>query len=678
MRPAGRTSHRRAAGAEPEREVRLAAMLRPSRRADALVFTLVLLGVGYFHQGGGWNQNARFALVRSIVEDASFFIDSHLIYERPAGSANPGTLVRVPVRSANFERGGTGYALAWRGQSGALLPVDPAAAGTRKLVGVDDAAATGDVAYFAGHFHPNKAPGTSLLAVPGYALIRSVEALAGLDADSWAVLTFNAWLVSVLSVALVTALGAVLVLRLARGLGSEFGARMAALSFAFATMAWPYGTFLFEHNIIAAALVGALYCVERARALQRRPGDAGAVAARFVHGAGLCAGYAAITNYTMAALVPVFALFLVARTRSSRGLPWYALGVTWPLLTICAYNLACFGTPFTTNYAYQSTMFSTESRVLGVFALPRLDVLVLLLFSPFRGLFFTSPVLLAAVGGLVVLWRARSTRALTALVAAVAAFLLLVNASFNGWDGGWTAVPRYLGPAMGLLALPLVVAFDRWRAVTCGLAAISLAIQLLLTTVDPQVPIGDVGTAGVPVARVFTIDPVTRYVLPLFLSERAWPMLDESIDQAVARAAQVASARGEAAAEIERKSLRLRSDLRAGIERGEGSPFPLGGVLGPVSANPIGIYEGYYYRLFAAGSPEAAGNSFNVGELIFPQSRLSLLPLLLLGGALLALLFQPDDEPAASPAPAAPAPARQPTAPPSASTSRSPGKRRRR
>jgi len=335
--------------------------------------------------------------------------------------------------------------------------------------------------------------------------------------------------------------------------------------------------------------------------------------------------------------------------------------------------------------------------VLGVFALPRIDVLLLLLFSPFRGLFFTSPVLLAAVAGLVVLWRGRTTRPLAMLIAAVGAFLLLVNSSFNGWDGGWTAVPRYLGPGIALLALPLVVAFDRWRALTGALAVVSLLIQLLLTTVDPQVPIGDVGTAGVPIAKVFTIDPMTRYVLPLFLSERAWPMLDESVEQSVARAAKTAASRNVPAAEVEAKSAQLRSDLRARIDGGEGSPFPLGGVTGPVSANPIGVYEGYYYRIFAAGSPEAIGNSFNAGELVFSQSRFSLLPLLLLGSALVVLLFQHEDGAASLTTPAAsrpgvpPAPAAKqetpaatpqpvkPSAPPSpAAPFRTGGKRRRR
>lgn len=606
-------------------------MLHAGRRADILVFLLVLLGAGYFHQGGGWNQNSRFALVRAIVEDAVFFIDDYLIYRRGDAGDADAPLARTPVVRGNFQHDGREFALAWRASDGSLLPVDPAAAGTRPLVAIDVVAASGDVAYHDGHFHPNKGPGTSFLAVPAWALVRSVYSLAGVAADSWAALTYGAWMTSLLSVGLATAAGAVLVLRLARGFGSEQGARLAALAFAFCTMAWPFSTFLFEHNIIAVFLVASVYAVENAAGRRR----AGAM-----HAAGLLAGFSSITNYTMVAFVPMVALFALARGRSPRDLAWFAAGLAWPLMAIGFYNQACFGTIVATNYSYQSAMFMTDNRFLGVFAIPRGDVLVLLLFSPFRGLFFTSPVLLAALAALVALRRRPEMRAWVALIAAVFGFLLLVNAAFNGWDGGWTAVPRYLAPAMGLLALPLAFAFERWKAVTVALASVSFLVQGLLTAVDPQVPLGDVGTAGIQPAEVFTLDPMTRYVVPLFVRERAWPLLDESIETAVARAGEVARQHGLGPAEIRGKSEELRRDLRARVERAEPLPFALGAVRGPVSANPVGVYEGFYFQVHPANSRQATGNSFNVGEFLFPRSRLSLLPLLVLGAVLGALILK--------------------------------------
>ncbi|HXC49764.1 MAG TPA: hypothetical protein VN634_02660 [Candidatus Limnocylindrales bacterium] len=641
---------------------------RASRRADALVFALVLLSAGYFHQGGGWNQNARFALVRSIVEAHTFFIDSYLVYERDPAATD--AFVRVPVRSGNVAHAGSEVALAWRGTSGRMLAIDPAAAGARKLAAVDDVAATGDVAYFDGHFHPNKAPGTSFAAVPGYALVRLVGSVFGANPDSSGALRIGAWLASVLSAGLATAFAAVLILRIARWLASEAAARAAALVFAFATMGWTYGTMLFEHNLIAAALVASVYFVEKEA--RRREGATDADATAFspaLAAAGFFAGYAAITNYTMALVVPVFALFLYTRLRSVRGLVWFGAGVFMPLAVICAYNQACFGTPFTTNYAYESKLFvGSTGKLFGIFALPQLDVASALLFSPFRGLFFTSPVLLVSVAALGLLWRERTLRPLAMLVAAVAVFLLIVNASFNGWDGGWCAVPRYLAPGMALLAIPVAAGFDRWRLMTIGLAAVSFVIQFLLVAVDPQVPIGDVGISGMSVSSVFLIDPMTRYVVPLFTSGRPWPLLEDAIEQNVQQSMRQALARGDAKADVERKADQLRRELRARIESGERTPFELAGVVGPVSANPIGVYEGYYFQKFPAGSDEAAWNSFNAGEYVFPRSRLSLLPLLLIAGGLLALLFQSDDEDTSEPRPVrAPAPA---PAPPSAASGR--------
>ena len=38
-------------------------------RIQWLLFTTAFIAFAYFHQGGGWNQNVRFAMVRAIVEE---------------------------------------------------------------------------------------------------------------------------------------------------------------------------------------------------------------------------------------------------------------------------------------------------------------------------------------------------------------------------------------------------------------------------------------------------------------------------------------------------------------------------------------------------------------------------------------------------------------------------------
>lgn len=46
-------------------------------RPEAALFALVFSAYGYFYQGGGWNPNSRFDLIRSMVERHTFAIDGY-------------------------------------------------------------------------------------------------------------------------------------------------------------------------------------------------------------------------------------------------------------------------------------------------------------------------------------------------------------------------------------------------------------------------------------------------------------------------------------------------------------------------------------------------------------------------------------------------------------------------
>jgi len=63
-------------------------------------------------------------------------------------------------------------------------------------------------------------------------------------------------------------------------------------------------------------------------------------------------------------------------------------------------------------------------------------------------------------------------------------------------------------------------------------------------------------------------------------------------------------------------------------------------ITGPVSVNPIGVYEGWMYRVFPAHSMQARWNSFNAGEFLFEQSRWSLAPLFVVVGLLVVIAMR--------------------------------------
>lgn len=534
------------------------------RRFELLLFALAWSSYAYFHQGGGWNQNGRFALTRALVESRRPWIDDYVVYA-PAGGAGSTALRRLAVRSGVFEDGGRSFALGWYTAGGPLVPLSPDAPPAAILVPVDSVAVTGDLAFARGHVHPNKAPGVSLLAAPGYALILGIERLAGLDPDDARVLTINAWLTGVLSVGLIAAIGVVLFWRLALIVsgGSHGAAMFATIAFAFGTLYFPYATMLYDHDVVAAALVAAFLFAHDAPSSRR------------LALSGLCAGAAIVASYLSAIAAAIVGVYVLARA-GVRGATAFAAGAIPALGVLAAYNVACFGTPLTTNYAWQNPLFKDGGGLLAVFGAPDGSVLAMLLVSPMRGLFAIMPVTALGLLGLVTMTRSRRLRSEGLVCIAMIAHVLLFNVSFKAWHGGWACGPRYLIPALPFLALPIaaVAGISAW--LRYGLLTISIAAMSLAVVVDAQPP-WEVGVdAQSPPPRV---SPIWDVDLPALL---------------------------------------------------HGSP--------PVSTNPGGVFEAMPGRFFPPDSSRARANAFNAGEFFAQGRRVSVLPWALLTAALAYLL----------------------------------------
>jgi hypothetical protein len=647
----------------------------PSRRLQALLFTLTFITFAWFHQGGGWNQNARFAEVRAIVEQGRFAIDDYMVYR-------PGTgrhLVRPPVVGGAFsERGvrhhlawgdwknlGTDAAPHWSKMSALGEPLDSSA--TLAILGEDTC--SGDVGVAPdGHFHPNKPPGASLLAVPPYFVAFHIERLLGIDPDDWWVMTVNAWLCSVFTVGLASALGVVLVLRVAAQMwpGKNRAALAAALSFGFGTTFFPFATLMFDHNITAVLLLASFAAVRNGR-----PASAGA-----------WAGLAAVTNYLAAIPGALFAVWALCRREHDattsecgtqnagrenptsaddaktppsathtphsapsascrRRLRWdaalrFTLGVLPSLAALLTYNVAAFGSPFALNTSFQNPVFKeTAPAFLGMFTMPSWFSALVVTVSPWRGVFALSPVIISATVCLLRRGTMAGLRAERILILACAAYFFLINICFNGFHGGFAAGPRYLIPALPFVCLVLVPAFDRWPRVTTVLAAVSIVQQTLLTVTDALNPLAVGAHAWVDhpdewKEKITGNSIVWRYAWPLFAHGRAWAVIDAKLDEWLRDERAEVEKWGMPPAEIETLATKLRGMARAKIEHGDPEPILLAAIPGPVSVNTLGLWDGTYFQTFPAHSPAVDWASFNVGELLFPKSRWSLAPLLAL------------------------------------------------
>ena len=513
--------------------------MRPPTSADrqiaAWLFLLSLGTYAFFFGGSGFNQNASFDQARAIVERHTLAINAY-------------------------------------------------------------AANTYDVAVRDGRVYPNKPPGTTLLAVAPYALLYAIERAAGADAAHFPLLTLNLYAVTLLVCGVSGALIPPLLFLYARRRGVERRwAAIVALLIAFGAPLFAYSTMLFLH------VPSALFLLLAVDATLDPEGPRAAAAGAF-------AGAAGLTNYLcLPAIVPLAIALLGARTSGPqspdvwsgddrppravarpevgrlrtggpRAILRFVLGGFPFALALLAYQQAAFGHFTRSSIALENPAFLQQGKWLGILAAPSLRALWGVTFSPYRGLFFMSPMLLLVAFG-------RARKAEAAVVAAIALYFLLFNSAFNGWFGGYAIGPRYLLPVVPLLGILLLDLRPRLRPALIALGALSIAINFVATAVDPQPP---------DTVR----NPIVDYELPLLVHGEVPP--DRPVPQW----------------------------LRALY-------------TGHVAVNRVAADEPLPFVRHPPGSPASEWASFNLGETILPQGHWSsLLPVLvwMLGGAWLLIM----------------------------------------
>jgi hypothetical protein len=330
-------------------------------------------------------------------------------------------------------------------------------------------------------YYPAKAPGLSLLGVPIYAAARAVERAQGLDPLAPDVFWWNARILALALSAIPAALGAVVLARLSRALGAPLEAAvLGALAVALGSCYATFASVLYAHTPTAAALAGASYLV-----LAGEPGP------RRAAWAGFLVGLATLATYQAAAAVPLLAGVLALRARRAAPLLAFGAGGLPPLAAFALVHWAEFGSPIKTAYDFQNPEF-TGGREGSYFSmLGTLDArrVYELLLSPFRGLFFYSPVLAPAVLAAALSLRPGplERRLAAALALALLAFFLVLTGVHPVWWGGYTTGPRLLVPGFVLLAPFAAEAYARWPKTTAALASISTAHAIAGTFVSVSV-----------------------------------------------------------------------------------------------------------------------------------------------------------------------------------------------
>lgn len=347
---------------------------------------------------------------------------------------------------------------------------------------------TADVSPAHGRLYSNKAPGSSMLAVPAYLALKGVKAISGGEPT----LAEMVWVCRVFTGVLPSLLFLVLLGRfLARFAGPD-GRRLAVVGYALGTMAMTYSVLFIAHQLSAVCIGAAYVLIVRVVEDEWDP--------RWLVAAGAAAGAAPLVDYQAAfAGVPV-AVYLVWKlvaTRpgrvAARGVAYAAAGAAVPIAVLLVYHWQAFGSPFKTGYDFSQTFAHFHQQgFLGMTEL-RWEAFVGSTVTPDNGLVFLSPMLLLAVPGWIVLFR-RGQHAHLAISLSVAVIYLLFISSINFWRGGWQMGPRYVTAMLPFLMVPVSAALDEasqrwpWRAAGVALVAASVTIYGLSCALFPHFP----------------------------------------------------------------------------------------------------------------------------------------------------------------------------------------------
>jgi len=336
---------------------------------------------------------------------------------------------------------------------------------------------TVDYAKVGGHYYSDKAPGVAFLGIPVYAVLKEffdlpiMDSMMGRLADNEALkatlreegtgllehkvrFAIAQTALTLVASALPTALMGVLMYHLlARFTARQWPRIAVVLGYGLLTPAFAYAGSFYGHQLSAACLFGAFYLVF----VGTKP-----LPTRSLLAVGFLLGYSVITEYPSVLIAGILFLYAFYRLSDRRRIGWVVLTGALIAAGWMTYNTAIFGSPLELGYGYSELW--TDQHHTGFMSLtwPHWKAIWGITFSPFRGLFVLSPLLLLAVPGFVLWWRSGEHRPefWVALASVLATFLF--NSSSIMWWGGFAIGPRYLLPMLSFMALSIIFVFREW------------------------------------------------------------------------------------------------------------------------------------------------------------------------------------------------------------------------
>lgn len=312
-----------------------------------------------------------------------------------------------------------------------------------------------DVFLYYGNYYMANAPGAAFISLP--------FAIIGFILSGQFTLFGKVLLLTEVPVAFANSIAAYLVFKIGKLYFNNRISSFLAFSYAFSTISWPFATFLYQSDFSALFDLVAVYFALRIGRLKTDLKESGqnrskldATTMGLLCGVALSCGI--MVDYVNAALIPIIGAYLFLKSPGTSILSREritcltaflieSIGLTFFLLAM--YNYASFGNPFVSS----EQLYLNGSSLLGSFTFPLYTGIFLNLFTPMRGLFFYSPVLILGVFGF---WKMAKSIRVGECILLLAVFLgiFLPYSAWYDVTAGLSYGPRFLVASIPFLLIP--------------------------------------------------------------------------------------------------------------------------------------------------------------------------------------------------------------------------------
>jgi hypothetical protein len=398
-------------------------------RKDALIiFILLALTFAYFYQGGGSNENSRFSLIFSSIQEGRLSIDDY------------------------YNKADT-YTI--------------------------------DNAYFNGHYYSDKAIGPAVLGAVFYTPLSWMQQNFNHPSQAnvkW-ILTF---LVIGLPAAIAGSLMYILCLYISK---SRLQAYLVTLAITLGTLYFPFSIVLFSHQLTSSLLFGAFVMIFFLKNEPRKRNIGYLFLIGLLLGWAVICEFPSVV--IVFALI-IYYFFFVLRNRDYRNWQSIVLpmvGGMIPIVLQLVYNKLCFGGFFSIGYSNLNNQIFSTSMSKGLMGIlwPNLIVLYYTTFHPLMGIFWQSPVLLLSFVGAVFMFRERSYRAEAVLAVWIICSYFILMSGYYMWWGGFSLGPRHIIPALPFFCMLLIFVPKRFNWPFIGLCLVSIGQMIIAAASNVEV-----------------------------------------------------------------------------------------------------------------------------------------------------------------------------------------------